>query len=90
MFHRYIPTSTLTLRWIRTQRYLVRLKDPQLIHELSPSTYKSRYKKEIKQRYKDKDSTVHTTEQEMSQTRDECPQRNWSSIRHICGKIAII
>ena len=23
------------------------------------------------------------TEQEMSQTRDECPQRNWSSIRHI-------
>ena len=22
-------------------------------------------------------------EQEMSQTRDECPQRNWSSIRHI-------
>ena len=21
--------------------------------------------------------------QEMSQTRDECPQRNWSSIRHI-------
>ena len=23
------------------------------------------------------------TKQEMSQTRDECPQRNWSSIRHI-------
>ena len=23
------------------------------------------------------------TEQEMSQTRDECPQRNWVSIRHI-------
>ena len=22
-------------------------------------------------------------QQEMSQTRDECPQRNWSSIRHI-------
>ena len=28
---------------------------------------------------------VHTLEnkQEMSQTRDECPQRNWSSIRYI-------
>ena len=25
-------------------------------------------------------------EQEMSQSRDECPQRNWSSIRHIRGK----
>ena len=24
-----------------------------------------------------------TIQQEMSQTRDECPQRNWSSIRHI-------
>ena len=24
-----------------------------------------------------------TEKQEMSQTRDECPQRNWSSIRHI-------
>ena len=22
-------------------------------------------------------------QQEMSQTRDECPQRNWSNIRHI-------
>ena len=22
-------------------------------------------------------------QQEMSQTRDECPQRNWSSTRHI-------
>ena len=29
-------------------------------------------------------------QQEMSQTRDECPQRNWSSTRHIWGKIAII
>ena len=29
-------------------------------------------------------------QQEMSQTRDECPQRNWSSIRHICGKLAVI
>ena len=25
----------------------------------------------------------HKKEQEMSQTRDECPKRNWSSIRHI-------
>ena len=30
------------------------------------------------------------TEQEMSQSRDECPQRNWSSIRHIRGKLAVI
>ena len=29
-------------------------------------------------------------EQEMSQTRDECPQTNWSSIRHICEKLAVI
>ena len=29
-------------------------------------------------------------EQEMSQSRDECPQRNWSSIRHIRGKLAVI
>ena len=28
--------------------------------------------------------------QEMSQSRDECPQRNWSSIRHIWGKLAVI
>ena len=28
--------------------------------------------------------------QEMSQTRDTCPQRNWSSIRHIWGKLAVI
>ena len=28
--------------------------------------------------------------QEMSQSRDECPQRNWSSIRHIRGKLAVI
>ena len=26
----------------------------------------------------------------MSQLRDECPQRNWSSIRHIRGKLAVI
>ena len=31
-------------------RCLVRLKDPELIDVSSPSTYKSRYKKEIKQR----------------------------------------
>ena len=29
-------------------------------------------------------------QQEMSQKRDECPQRNWSSIRHILGKLAVI
>ena len=34
------------------------MKDPLLIHESSPSTYKSRYKKVIKQRY----TTVYTTE----------------------------
>ena len=28
--------------------------------------------------------------QEMSQSCDECPQRNWSSIRHILGKLAVI
>ena len=28
--------------------------------------------------------------QEMSQSRDECLQRNWSSIRHIRGKLAVI
>ena len=33
---------------------------------------------------------VNFEKQEMSQTRDECPQRNWSSIRHIWGKIAVI
>ena len=26
----------------------------------------------------------------MSQARDECPQRNWSSIRHIGGKLTVI
>ena len=34
--------------------------------------------------YKKKISSLKgTPKQEMSQTRDECPQRNWSSIRHI-------
>ena len=32
------------------------MKDPELIDALSPSTYKSRYRKEI---HRDKDSTVH-------------------------------
>ena len=31
-----------------------------------------------------------TSKQEMSQSRDECPQRNWSCIRHIRGKLAVI
>ena len=26
----------------------------------------------------------------MSQKRDECPKRNWSSIRHIWGKLFVI
>ena len=36
--------------WIETKRCLVCIKDPQLINVSSPSKYKSRYKKEIKQR----------------------------------------
>ena len=40
-------------------RCLVRIKDPpQVIDVLSPSTYKSRYKKRLN---KDKNSTVYTT-----------------------------
>ena len=45
--------ANLTLRsGVATHRCLVCMKDPQLIHELSPRTYKSNYikKKEIKQR----------------------------------------
>ena len=34
----------------QTDRGLVRMKDPWLIDVLSPSKYKSRYKKEMKQR----------------------------------------
>ena len=34
--------------------------------------------------------TVCKGRQKMSQSRDECPQRNWSSIRHIRGKLAVI
>ena len=30
------------------------------------------------------------TNKKMSQSRNECPQRNWSSIRHIRGKLAVI
>ena len=29
---------------------------------------------------------LYEHKQEMSQSRDECPQRNWSGIRHIQGK----
>ena len=36
------------------------------------------------------DSVSVIKKQEMSQSRDECPQRNWSSIRHIRGKLAVI
>ena len=35
------------------------------------------------QMHKKKNPEKKELEQEMSQTRDECPQRNWSSIRHI-------
>ena len=34
--------------------------------------------------------TTFRKKQEMSQSRDECPKRNWSSIRHIRGKLAVI
>ena len=34
-------------------------------------------------RHQKKTDFVPYEKQEMSQTRDECPQRNWSSIRHI-------
>ena len=44
------PTSPLVQMWIKTHRYLVCMKDPLLINASSPRTYKSRYKKEIKQR----------------------------------------
>ena len=35
-------------------------------------------------------SAIKKQKQEMSQSRGECPQRNWSSIRHIRGKLAVI
>ena len=50
---------------------------------VSPSTLDLKFHFLV-QRYKrrscDKDFHV---KQEMSQARDECPKRNWSSIRHI-------
>ena len=45
--------------WIKTHRYLVRIKEPYLINASSPRTYKSRYNKELKQR---KGLTVNKTE----------------------------
>ena len=48
---------------------------------------------EISQGPKVYEKTKHankTRKQEMSQSRDECPKRNWSSIRHIRGKLAVI
>ena len=44
------PTSPFIQMWIKTHRYLVCMKDPQLINVSSPKTYKSRYNKKIKQR----------------------------------------
>ena len=38
----------------------------------------------------EKKSSKSTNKQEMSQSRDECLQRNWSSIRHIGGKLTVI
>ena len=46
------PTSPLIQMWIKTHRYLVCMKDPQLINASSPKTYKSRYNKEIKHQHK--------------------------------------
>ena len=43
------PSSPLVQMWIRTHRCLVCMKDPELINASFPRTYKSRYKKEIKQ-----------------------------------------
>ena len=45
------PTSPLIQIWIKTLRYLICMKDPLLINASSPKTIKSRYNKEIKQRY---------------------------------------
>ena len=44
------PTLPLVQMWIKTHRCLVCIKDHRLINAPSPKTYKSRYKKEIKQR----------------------------------------
>ena len=53
-----MPTLPLLPILIKTNRYLVHMKDPLLI-DVSSRKYKLRYKKEIN---KDKDSTVYTTE----------------------------
>ena len=44
------PTSTFFQMWIKTDRCLVCMKDPKSINASSPRKYKSKYKKEIKQR----------------------------------------
>ena len=44
-----VPTSLLFLMWIKTNGCLICMKDPLFIDVLSPSTCKSRNKKEIKQ-----------------------------------------
>ena len=49
-------TSLLSMMWIKTHRWFVRMKDYKLIDVPFLSTYKSRYKNEIN---KDKDTTVH-------------------------------
>ena len=45
--------------WIKTHRYLARMKDPQPTNASSPKTYKSRY---TRRQIKDKDPTVNKTE----------------------------
>ena len=40
----HVPTSPLYLMWIKTNRSLIRIKDPSLIDVSSLSTYKSRNK----------------------------------------------
>ena len=44
------PTSPLVQMCIKTHRFSVYVKDRYRINALSPRTYKSRYKKELKQR----------------------------------------
>ena len=47
-----VPITPLFLMWIDTDRCLVCIKDPLLIDVSSTITYKSIYKKEIKQIYR--------------------------------------
>ena len=54
----------------KKQKYQKKESPPFMNSELRRAIYK---KKMLHNQFK----------QEMSQTRDECPQRNWSSIRHI-------